>query len=658
MLAEPATSPATPAAPRRALTPARGVLITTEETDPQKLRERCTRLELDVLRLRERLNKELTKVQGIQSMTMAMGASLELDQVLRVILDTVTRLLDADRSTIFLVDERREFLVSRVALGQEDGEFQLRMGEGIAGWVARNGRPVNLKDAYADRRFDPSFDQATGYRTRSMLCVPVHEPRRHKTLGVIQVLNRRQGYFSPADEELLRSIASQAAITIENSKLFTTVMLKNMELLEARDRLQEKVREVDQLYELSQQIQRASTEQELVDGVLERTLRLLPCEMAGLLLIDNDGGRLRYATKPVDRQGTRGALRLAPGEGLVGRAVQEGACMASEWLSEDAPHRVRLSEETGITLRTCLAAPLVANGRPLGALQVANRKGPVRRFSPEDIKLLGLIADHAASAVDLQRQIADRAQRERLASIGQLLSAVLHDIKGPISVISGYVQLMIKKDSAAERERYGQIIHRQFESFGAMTQEVLAFARGETALLVRRCYLQRFLADLEEQIRPLVEGKGVVLTIRDDYRGAAHFDQVKITRCLVNLVKNAVEAMEHGGHLQVLASREGQDLIFTVADTGPGIPEEIRGRLFGAFVTQGKAEGTGLGLAIARKVVEEHGGTIRFESEPGVGTRFDIRLPQPEVKEEEGLKLLASQGTPPAAPARPDGEHT
>lgn len=616
----------------------------------ERLRGLCTRLEGEAAALRERLQREEEQVRAIQAMGMALGSSLELDQVLRVILDAVTRLLDADRSSLFLVDDRREYLVSRIAQGQEDSEFRLRMGEGVAGWVARHGRPVNLKNAYEDRRFDPSFDQATGYRTRSLLCVPVYDPRRHRTVGVIQVLNKRQGYFSPADEELLRSVCSQAAITIENSKLFSSLMTRNMELLETRDQLQLKVREVDLLYELSRQIQQARTEEELASTVIEQALELLSCEAAALLLLDDEGGRLHYATRPVDATGRTGTLRLAPGEGLVGRAIRQGALLGSDGLKDDPGHRLRLMDELGISIRGTLAAPLVAEQRQHGALQVFNRKSNMRRFTAEDLKLLSLIADQTAVALDLRRQLVEKEQRERLATIGQLLSGVLHDIKGPISIISGYVQLMVKKEAREERERYAAIIHRQFEHLAAMTQEVLAFARGETTLLVRKCYVHRFMLELEELFRQQVEGRSIELSVRDDYGGVAFFDQVKLTRALVNLVRNSIEAMKKGGSLHILASREGNELIFTVSDTGAGIPEEIRGRLFGAFVTKGKSEGTGLGLAMVRKIVEEHGGSIRYESEAGSGTRFEIRLPQP-VDVEEQETAAAAPGPAPSLPA-------
>ena len=111
-------------------------------------------------------------------------------------------------------------------------------------------------------------------------------------------------------------------------------------------------------------------------------------------------------------------------------------------------------------------------------------------------------------------------------------------------------------------------------------------------------------------------------------RSTARFDEAKITRCLHNLVRNAYEAMgAEGGKVTVRVLRDGPDLVITVADTGHGIPEEIRGRLFQSFVTAGKKGGTGLGLAIVKKIVEEHAGTVTYKSKPGKGTTFEVRFP-------------------------------
>jgi signal transduction histidine kinase len=118
-----------------------------------------------------------------------------------------------------------------------------------------------------------------------------------------------------------------------------------------------------------------------------------------------------------------------------------------------------------------------------------------------------------------------------------------------------------------------------------------------------------------------------------DSKGVARFDEGRVARAIFNLARNAIEAMQaRGGTLSISAQLENRVLVIVVADTGPGIPEEIEGRLFQSFVTAGKKGGTGLGLAIVKKIVEEHGGEVVVSSS-SQGVRFELRLPQPEPRE-------------------------
>ena len=236
-----------------------------------------------------------------------------------------------------------------------------------------------------------------------------------------------------------------------------------------------------------------------------------------------------------------------------------------------------------------------------------------------------LIAAQAASAIGLARRRSEQSKSDRLASIGRMLAGLLHDLKTPMTIISGYAQLMAASDEAPQREQYVEQIQRQFDLMAGMTREVLAFARGETDLVVRKVYVNRFTDDLSTQLGAATSGRGIELAIDAGYDGIAYFDEQKLLRVFHNLVRNAVEAMPEGGHLRVSVDREGDLLRWKVADTGPGVPVELRGRLFELFAT-GKKGGTGLGLAIVKKIVDDHRGSISCDSGTG-GTTFTIELP-------------------------------
>jgi signal transduction histidine kinase len=232
-----------------------------------------------------------------------------------------------------------------------------------------------------------------------------------------------------------------------------------------------------------------------------------------------------------------------------------------------------------------------------------------------------------------------REREERLSSIGRLLSQVIHDFKTPMTVISGYAQLMAEAEDRAVRQEHCEEILRQFDVLTAMQREVLEFARGERTIFIRRVYLKKFFSDLERQVRLEIEGQPIELDLRVDAKAVARFDEGRVARAVHNLVRNAVEAMlPRGGKLGIASHLEGEELVIRVSDTGPGIPKEIEGKLFQSFVTMGKEGGTGLGLAIVKKIVDEHSGRVTFESSPE-GATFELRLPQPAPgdKSAEGL---------------------
>jgi signal transduction histidine kinase len=210
----------------------------------------------------------------------------------------------------------------------------------------------------------------------------------------------------------------------------------------------------------------------------------------------------------------------------------------------------------------------------------------------------------------------------------------MHDLKTPLGVLSGYLQLMVQADDRAQREEFGELAHKQFGLISAMQREVLEFARGERSMFVRKVYLQAFFDDIARQIEGILARAGVELVMELEDRGTARFDEGKLTRLIHNLARNAAEAMAPSGHgsgrLTINVARgPNAALVITFTDTGPGIPKEIRHRLFQSFVTSGKKGGTGLGLAITKKIAEEHGGTIEaLPSTPGGGAVFRLTLPQ------------------------------
>ncbi len=581
--------------------------------------------------LQQRLRVELKKADVVRELGRVLGATLDLDRLLERLLEKVTELLDAERASLFLVtsDGGLESTVAQGPRGTMLAPIRVPPGKGIAGWVATSGETVNIADVYEDERFDPSNDQRSGFRTTSMLCMPMPD-HTGRTIGVIQVLNKRHRAFDADDEALLQTVAAVAGINIENARLYASVVDKNRALVDTQAELRQRLTELDLLYRIEGETSASLDEDELTERLLTRAAELVDAGDAIALLREPRSGQLHcHLRSNAGKVEPTKPVRVEQGEGLVGWVALHKEAVIINDPSRDARVDYGLMARLGIKPECLISVPLVdsndADGPAIGALELYNKRGG--SFDGDDRKLLTLIAGQAARSFAILRAREERARSSRLEAVGQLVSGLLHDLKTPITVASGYTQLMAETDSSEDRADYARSILRQFDLLGAMTGEVLAFVRGESRLLVRKVHLNRFAKELREQLGRELEALKVELDIDLGYDGVAHFDELKLFRAIHNLARNAVQAMPDGGRFTIGIHSHGDDLLLSFADNGPGIPDAMRGRLFTAFATSGKRDGTGLGLAMVKKIVDEHGGVVRCESQRGKGTTFHITLP-------------------------------
>ena len=262
----------------------------------------------------------------------------------------------------------------------------------------------------------------------------------------------------------------------------------------------------------------------------------------------------------------------------------------------------------------------------IGAVELVNREGS-SRFNEENERFLTFIANQIVRALKSVREAREKEQRERLATIGRMLAGVLHDLRTPMTVITSCADFLRTEREERRREEFSDRILRQLDVLQKMAEDLMAFARGESRVLVRKVYLHLFLKEMEELVQMEAGDTPLEVVWKTDYEGVAFFDGDSIRRALLNLVRNGVEAMPGGGTLTFSTGRSDGQVFFKVADTGQGIPRRIRKNLFEAFVTSGKEDGTGLGLALVKQAVNDHGGTVEVETATGKGTTFTIRLP-------------------------------
>ncbi len=571
------------------------------------------------------------KLRGIEAISKSLVSEHNLERILEAILGRTTELLQADRATLYLLDDANQSMWSTVALGEELETIQLEIGQGIAGWVAKHGKPVNVKDAYRDPRFDNATDAKTSYRTKSVLAWPLTNSRQ-QTIGVIQVLNKSDGYFTPADEDLLEAIASQAAITIQNSKLYLDIVGKNIDLLETQMRLRNRKRELELLFA----IERAAAQTSELDSALSAIVRTvcveLPAEGAAVALYDRFRDTLIVQAAAGVGAASLRQKAISADEGLLAEVFSSGdatSLVGPEARSASNPWR-GFAPHTPV--RSLAAVPIRQReknrGERLGVLVLLNRTGEGRNFEG-DSRLLSSVASRIGLSWELIRSREEEEKAERLAAIGQTLSSVVHDLKTPLTIINGYAMMVAKETDADKRGDYKALIQKQIAQIKGMTQEVLSFARGDSKVLLRRVFVDHFLNEVREQIGPEFDASKIALELNPTYRGGVRIDNDKMKRVVFNLARNAREAMTEGsGRFEIGVEEVDGAVVFRFSDDGPGIPEAMRGRLFESFATHGKKNGTGLGLAIVKKIIDDHSGTIEVESTPADGTTFLITLPQ------------------------------
>ena len=270
----------------------------------------------------------------------------------------------------------------------------------------------------------------------------------------------------------------------------------------------------------------------------------------------------------------------------------------------------------------------------MGVLEVINKRGDPR-FTETDGKLLEVVANQAAVAIENARLVESMVQSEQLSAIGQLASLIIRDLKKPVSVIRGFAELLANPDMDAERRQtFSDLILEDVDRFLSMTQELLDYSRGNISLQAQKVEVGRWLDRIIEYLREDLDASNVVLITRFDHRGPVHIDADRLRRVVINIAGNAADAMPKGGRLTISSRVVGDSWELAVTDTGTGIPEQLRPRIVEPFVTSGKDLGTRLGLAIARKIVRGHGGDIQVETrtegeEEGrpAGSTFIISLP-------------------------------
>jgi signal transduction histidine kinase len=317
--------------------------------------------------------------------------------------------------------------------------------------------------------------------------------------------------------------------------------------------------------------------------------------------------------------------------------------------------------------------PLVHAERVLGALALQGAAPP----DADAQELLSVLAGQASATVHALAQVQERLRSERLSTVGRMISTIVHDFRNPMTAMRGYAAMLDAAELPRPRQKeYARLVIEETDRMGAMIDELLEFARGgPVRLRISPVSLEALCERVHRLLEPDLKARGMSFRAELGYKGGIALDAERIQRALVNIAVNALDAMEPGGVFTLGSRLVDGTVELTLDDTGIGIPEAVRTRIFEPFFTHGKPRGIGLGMSITRKIVEDHGGAIHVGDGPRGGTRFTILLPlaprttpdapvlrwaavslqghaRPSLKDVAGPRSPATQPRSPARPLR------
>ena len=359
--------------------------------------------------------------------------------------------------------------------------------------------------------------------------------------------------------------------------------------------------------------------------------RIVGAEGASILLIDPATGGMSFHLTEGPGAEKAKAVALPPGAGICGHVARTGEALIVNDAQNDPRLYRAVDRATELTTRNLLCVPIRSNERLWGVLELIN-KAKGGDFDRSDLRLAETVATQTGLALENAHLHGEIVRKEKMAAIGQTVSGLAHCIKNILNGIRSGSVVIDRSMAAADLEEIRRgwgVVRRNNSMLSNLVLDMLSLARE-----AKPHPFPTDVNDLADQICALLAGRAAERGIRlacepAEGLGEIELDPTHLYRSLLNLVSNAVDACDEGGVVTVRVYRGGGRDRFTlsVTDTGMGISKENRKKLFGEFFTTKGGRGTGLGLPVTRKLVTQMGGTVKFHSVEGRGTRFVIALP-------------------------------
>lgn len=398
-----------------------------------------------------------------------------------------------------------------------------------------------------------------------------------------------------------------------------------------------RLRNLTILYDISKSLSSILDLRELLVKVMDTAIEVTGAQR-GFLMLKGESGKLEFK---VARSRNREDLE---GDSFsISRSVLQQVAQSGKpvYLS-DISRTKSYSDKTSIVkldLESVMCAPLVAKGEVIGVIYVDSTI-MARDFTAEDRYIFETLASHAAISIENARLYEDlkyrklaQEQSERLAALGRMAASIAHEIRNPLGIISNAHYFLLNTDEkiTPDREEQYEIITQEIKQANDIIDNLLLFSR-QLEIKYQPLDLNGLIKEtLQRRFSTASEAIEVELDLHPSLP-TMHGDHAKLRQVLLNIINNAVEAMNHKGRLRIeTALGSDETIIATISDTGPGIPKDNISRIFDPFFTtkQGK-KGTGLGLAICHSIIEGHGGSIEAKNGLQGGAVFTVRLPLKE----------------------------
>jgi len=546
-------------------------------------------------------------------------STLDQQEALDLIIREAVRLVNATTGSLVLINPIDGFLEIQAAYGLPEGtELKLRVGEGITGWVAQQGRSTIVQDVHNDERYVQVHKH-----TKSELAVPLEI--NGVLSGVVNVDSEELNAFNENDLALLTELTSQAALVIHNAFLYEKSKIR-ANLFES-------------LITVGQTINSTLDLDEALNAITREASSLMNARTCALQLLDETNNRLNLVASFGAGKAYLNKPDVIISESFLGSVVRLKKPLQIENVQiSNAYQQQDIARNEGLV--ALLSIPLVFGSNAIGTLNIYKGKSYV--FSNEEINIAMALAEFSALAIEkarlLERIVESEEllrQNEKLSALGLLAGEVAHEIRNPLTVLKMlYHSLELKFPENDPRTEDVRIMGEKMDHLNNIVEQILTFARNAEPQF-KPSDINKIINDLRILVRRKFAQQNVQLNVQlEENLPEAKADDQQLSQVFLNLTLNALEAMPNGGILKIKSSsselsktnNKPKNIRIEFSDTGSGMNPELRKQAFTSLLSSSKPGGTGIGLAIVNRIIESHGGEIKIE--PNVkGTTFNVFIP-------------------------------